>query len=464
MLIVRASVGLLADEESQLQRQVPELERSLKETQRRIEERKREPEFWVRKIRSELADYHQIKDAHHASLETGDLLSLPEIIQSRNARYQREIALLDDQLKDFDQRISIVAARVNELAPFAAQQQAAVDTTRMGTDIVAAKTAQLEVQKSEITSCLNSLCRPGNIAIRDCSYVQQRLDRLDSELREVRRDSSKVIANRDQTLAGMEGSAARIWRELESLQSELLALQDERRRVERAASGLDVRRTSLGRLASDLDKWQGLLGKSSTDSMVTGLVAEELRLSANLNHAKVRITNAQEEAADRVATIREAYDNVVQAALSPEFRGILKLADGVPEFSILHGTVLAGEAIDSLSILLADLTCMLLGVAGKAFHPGLLIHDSPREADLGHRVYASYVTYVAALHAETGGAELAPFQYFLTTTTAPPAGLRSNALVCLKLSSEREEDLLFRRRLGQPPPDDQGLLPFDEDE
>ena len=87
---------------------------------------------------------------------------------------------------------------------------------------------------------------------------------------------------------------------------------------------------------------------------------------------------------------------------------------------------------------------MLLGVAGKAIHPGLLIHDSPGEADLGTADLPIASRLRCRASRTVRGSELAPFQYLLTTTNAPPVGVRSYAVVCLKLSGEWKQDLLFR--------------------
>jgi hypothetical protein len=69
-----------------------------------------------------------------------------------------------------------------------------------------------------------------------------------------------------------------------------------------------------------------------------------------------------------------------------------------------------------------DLAALMLGVSdAECHHPCFLIHDSPREADLGAEIYRELFTAVQALEAV---APKAPFQYIITTTEAPPKALQ----------------------------------------
>ena len=276
--------------------------------------------------------------------------------------------------------------------------------------------------------------------------------------------SSKEVANRDQLVSSMSEAALRARKGVEAIRSQLHATQSERRELERSVSTIESKRSSLANLDSNLSKWRSALADSSSDTELAALVEQERQLNEEMESAKQRIAQTRRALQAQLERVRTVFNAVVQAALSAEFNGTLLMEDGLPEFSILHGEVLAGEAIASLKILLVDLTCMMLATAGRATFPGLLIHDSPREADLGGTVYSNYLNYVASLHEDSGGGESAPFQYIVTTTTAPPPGVRSKAHVCLKLSSEFEDDLLFRKRLGQRLPDPQRTLAFHDAE
>jgi len=110
---------------------------------------------------------------------------------------------------------------------------------------------------------------------------------------------------------------------------------------------------------------------------------------------------------------------------------------------------MSGEAVETLSVLLADVACLIYStVSEKAHLPGLLVHDSPREADLGIRIYRSFIRFVASLQAHFGGPGKCPFQYILTTTTAPPDELRGAEYVKLPLNASTPSGLLLGRNVA----------------
>lgn len=74
-------------------------------------------------------------------------------------------------------------------------------------------------------------------------------------------------------------------------------------------------------------------------------------------------------------------------------------------------------AIQSLKVLAFDLACLCLSIEGRTRIPAFLIHDSPREADLGQTIYDEHFRLLRVLEEELAGET---FQYVITTTTKPP--------------------------------------------
>ena len=91
------------------------------------------------------------------------------------------------------------------------------------------------------------------------------------------------------------------------------------------------------------------------------------------------------------------------------------------------------------------------GRAAVARLPGLMLHDSPREADLGGRIYRSFIRFIASLVQHYGKNENCPFQYILTTTTAPPKKLQTSEYVKLRLDASKLKGLLLGRNIAEPP-------------
>src|SRR5690606_39543872 len=92
-----------------------------------------------------------------------------------------------------------------------------------------------------------------------------------------------------------------------------------------------------------------------------------------------------------------------------------------------------------LVALAGDTACFLASTSADSFHPGFLLHASPREAEMSEAILWSLLGHVAS----SGGDS---FQYIVTTSTEPSDAFKS--FERLRLSSDSEDGLLFRRRLG----------------
>jgi hypothetical protein len=97
-------------------------------------------------------------------------------------------------------------------------------------------------------------------------------------------------------------------------------------------------------------------------------------------------------------------------------------------------------ALDSLKIVAFDLAALHMAVEERAEIPAILIHDSPREADLDSQLYAGLFDLV---HKWEQATDTPAFQYIVTTTTAPPEHLQSDLYVRLKMSSTPPDKRLF---------------------
>lgn len=104
-----------------------------------------------------------------------------------------------------------------------------------------------------------------------------------------------------------------------------------------------------------------------------------------------------------------------------------------------------GLAMEALKVIAFDLATMLMSVEGRSKMPALLIHDSPREADLGEPLYHGVFHAVAELERRLNKAA-APFQYIITTTSAPPDDLEDH--VVLRLGSNDAAERLLGRDLA----------------
>ena len=98
-------------------------------------------------------------------------------------------------------------------------------------------------------------------------------------------------------------------------------------------------------------------------------------------------------------------------------------------------------AIDSLKIIAFDIMALSVAMEGKISLPAFLIHDSPREADMGLSIYSRIFHKLLALE-ETSDTPL--FQYIVTTTSPPPEKCREEPWLMPRLSGSPADKRLLK--------------------
>ncbi|MCR6727089.1 chromosome segregation protein SMC [Agrobacterium fabrum] len=173
-----------------------------------------------------------------------------------------------------------------------------------------------------------------------------------------------------------------------------------------------------------------------------GIVQRLALIDKKLEGARQRTALERERAAAAIGDLATIFGQLVATLMPKGCSGKMKLdGNGLhPEISLERGAGLSTAAVESFKIVAFDLAAMILSVNGKADMPSLLIHDSPREADLDAGIYANLFDF--ALSLEKKGSP-PPFQYVVTTTTAPSQDTLEHQALRLQLSSTPPEARLF---------------------
>ena len=179
------------------------------------------------------------------------------------------------------------------------------------------------------------------------------------------------------------------------------------------------------------------------------------RLEQELSDNVLAVAAARERMAtllaaqvDRAKQFAARFNALVKKTLTNDFKGVVDIQEDGLNFRIVRGESLSGEAYETLAILLADLALLLESAADHSHHPGLLIHDSPREADLNLRIYQKLLD-VAGEELRLAHPESLPYQYIVTTTPPPPS-LQHESVTKFKLSGGTGS--LFGRQLETAKP------------
>ncbi len=207
----------------------------------------------------------------------------------------------------------------------------------------------------------------------------------------------------------------------------------ERRRDERSDAWFEARRA-----IDDAERLERLL----LDWEETHAIAKSLLREIERRRERIGgFRDAQSRVFDRLSGF---FDAIVRELVGPSANGRVTLDGNGLNLSLQLGGERSTAAIDSLKVIAFDLAALCMSIAGDIRVPAFLIHDSPREADLGLSVY--HRLFQMALELEQVGARPL-FQYIVTTTTPPPQELQQAPWLGALLGGSPAAERLMRRDL-----------------
>ncbi len=167
-------------------------------------------------------------------------------------------------------------------------------------------------------------------------------------------------------------------------------------------------------------------------------------LESELNRLRTSIADRRSQRSGRVDAIKSLTACVSSRLLGAEGHARFVPEDELRPFGVLRG----GEAYQVLEVLLGDIVCLLDSATSEvSSHPGFLVHDCPREADMSERLYREFFLVASEAAAQLGEDGAVPFQFIVTTTSPPPEEVHGDRYVVLELEPGAEEKLLFKREL-----------------
>jgi hypothetical protein len=195
------------------------------------------------------------------------------------------------------------------------------------------------------------------------------------------------IAELEENLGVLRGQMREADGEATALADELAAAEG---RLEAAAAKQldDVKKTS------DLvGEWRASLREIASYETSRGQLREARQEVARLDNQIARSLEQQRAARDaqrsRLVRLSEVYSHVLTRLAGQPAQGRIELDARGARPIPAEGLRANGQAMGSLTKVLAfDLACLIAAVEGAAHSPSILIHDSPKTADLEAVLYA----------------------------------------------------------------------------
>lgn len=291
---------------------------------------------------------------------------------------------------------------------------------------------------------LKGHCSHGKVDFDNCSYVQNRRSTVSMHERMDAKDAQAALQGRlvsfNRATEDEKAAKARLERQAARVKDLRAGVARLRMQVATSQIGRDALAVEWKEFGSQYKYRQD--GKGSEE--LTSARTQERTLNEQVNRKRAALATRRLHASARVEQIKSITSIVAAALLGEEGHGRFVHDSDLRPFELALG----GEAYQVLEVLLGDLTCLLdAATSTESHHPGFLVHDCPREADMSALLYRNFLSTACEADKELSAPGGVPFQYVVTTTSPPPSELSQEPFLVLELQPGKEDALLFKRKL-----------------
>lgn len=236
------------------------------------------------------------------------------------------------------------------------------------------------------------------------------------ELRKRNEDRKSDLHSTEAELARLQNSRPCLNQEIAVAKQQLERSEQIVERLEHAIIERSDAVRDAERLIENITGYTEMLDENAAvDRMIEDA---QMRLQA----VRQEITDWRGQSALTVRALSERFGAVIRELVPGEVAGHITLDGNGLGLHVELGGDRSTAAIDSWKIVAFDFAALTMTIEGYTRLPAFLLHDSPREADLGISLYARLFAFARKLEA-FGPTPL--FQYVITTTTEPPQEFQS---------------------------------------
>lgn len=453
LYLMRLVLGLIHEMELNLSRQLEAKADALQKCEENIAELKREPNFRLQEHERILKHLLDVPESEALHIDHDDMAS--PAMTKRNE--------LAERIKDLERNVDLLDERIAQKRIWQASYD---EQRRVFLSVLKATEESLPPALSnqpedeeirQLRDLMGRYCTYAQIEVANCEHVKDRIAEQEKvvDLAHEREEERRGAENAQRRIIAEQGHQDHdeIIRVLNALRLKLISDMEEKQKKERQLAQV---REELNRLNASLAEYRKAFDLANGRIPDSRLQKENIRLEelkAEIELIKADLKQSHASYVRQLQSIENQYDSLVKEVLSDSYKGTVDLPGGELHFGISEETGLAGEAVETLSLALADVAAMLCSSKGIGLHPGFLVHDSPREADLDRHIYNRYLDAIWKISRDLGDADSAPFQYIVTTTTSPTEELDS--AIILQLQSHPPTAMLFGCLLKNSPQPEQ---------
>lgn len=296
---------------------------------------------------------------------------------------------------------------------------------------------RLQNEASSLQQLLPTRCDAGSRLLKECDHVMERVNQTQIDRRQ-------RITQHQRSKETLEHELLPLRRRLAELEAEAAPMNEQLKAIDQRDAALTTRHAqslSADQLLSDAIEDYELYEDIATGKSTSPEIGKLERQLESTQHRHGQLQTRLVKERDAVTGRRQVISAAMHAVAKslPSFHwGVLsdddKHRNRPFQMGPMHSTT-----FKVLEILAGDLACLLDSTSMQSFHPGFLLHDSPREAEMSESMLWALLGHVALSGSSS-------FQYVVTTSTEPAEVLKP--FERLRLSSASEDGLLLRRRVG----------------
>jgi hypothetical protein len=296
----------------------------------------------------------------------------------------------------------------------------------------------ISFSKSEAESPICPICDvPIDRALAEGCGVSRKLPDLEA-CRQRLALRKKNIEDEIDRLAGLRSAKTQTLQQLALAKQRVDQLSESLAAIEKARDAREGAWYSARRLVDDVERLSELIGTQETAQK------SAREIGSRLETERAVLGAFRDKQARVFGRLSEKFDPIVRRLVGSDAKGRVTLSGNGLEPNVNMGGDRTTAAIDSLKVLAFDLAVLCLSIEGATRVPAFLIHDSPREADLGLSIYHRLFLLVTEIEGLDGPPQ---FQYIVTTTTRPPEDLAVEPWLRLTLRGSPGTERLLRRDL-----------------
>ncbi|MCD8521883.1 MAG: hypothetical protein LRY72_06425 [Saccharospirillaceae bacterium] len=363
--------------------------------------------------------------------------NLIDIAKQRLSGYARQLEKLSDQLKATSTERQLEIERRTPINSAISLIRNEIDQLEA---IVAGNYQELERLIKDAQSLqekLPSRCDPGNRLLRDCSYVLQRVN--------------FIQIDRSRQANEHKRSSKDIERDLLPLKQRLKLLETEARPYDLMITTLDQKSEEINHHMIEVITAKELLSEAIEDYEFYENVIQGKEQTAEIHNAEIRLAQLESIFCKK----KTAYENL-HSRTSKRKKAISSIMNSIAEYLPMFSWGVFNDddrfagrpfqlgpshstTYSVLEILSGDIACLIDSQNEGSLHPGFLIHDSPREAEMSEQILWALLESVQPDKGKF-------FQYIVTTSTEPSEAFKDYER--LRLNSASDKGLLFRQPLS----------------